>query len=531
MTILAQYTTLRGSVVKSVLNFLHLRGRLKNSDDKQKHGNDEGGPSFLSLGNVDHPSLFLIAAATGSRARNKAFGIRLPLLGYPAISLATIASLTPDRFNIRLIDEANESVPYGENCHLALIVGLTHHMPNVYHIADRLRFEGTRVILGGFHVTARPDESLEHADSVILGEAEAIWEEVLDDFIRGNLKREYLGRETDLSRLPYIRRDLFNKKFYHPGEIIETSRGCAVGCTFCGVQSFFGRRYRGRPPEAIREELMALFGPRPAQARWKNWLAKHWHPDIPYFIEKRLLYVMDSNFVSDPGHARAVLQVFKDCEIRWYGHASFNLIRDECMLDLMAESGCIGLNIGFESLSQAAIDSIHKYPNRTAEYADCIRRLHERDIGVMGTFIVGFDDDSAAVFDQIAEFAIENRLETAFTLILTPLPDTALHAQLDSEGRIFSHNWGDYDHGSVTFFPKNMTPGQLHWGMRSTWRKIYSWRSIWQRTITKPHVRPFFYLPINIGFLRCTRLICSEKLWPPPNPTPHEPFHQHSPIP
>ena len=134
--------------------------------------------------------MFLIAAATGSRGRDKAFGIRLPLLGYPAISLAAMASLTPDQFDIRLVDEANEPVPYGQNCQLALIVGLTHHMPNVYRIADRLRSEGTKVILGGFHVTALPEEALEHADSVILGEAEAIWKEVLDDFTRGNAEEK-----------------------------------------------------------------------------------------------------------------------------------------------------------------------------------------------------------------------------------------------------------------------------------------------------------------------------------------------------
>jgi len=495
------------------------RGYLKNRHHRPERGTGRGKSEVLPRGTTGRPTLLLIAAATGSRPRNKAFGIRLPLLGYPAIGLATIASLTPSRFSVRLVDEANERVPYGEGTQLALIVGLTHHMPNVYHIADRLRSEGTRVILGGFHVTALPEEALQHADSVILGEAEAVWEEILGDFEEDGLKKKYIGPETDLDRLPVMRRNLFNKKFYYPGEIIETTRGCAVGCAFCGVQKFFGRRYRGRRPEAIREEVMALFGPRPPQARWKTWLARHWHPDIPYFIERRLLYVMDSNFVSDPGHARAVLRVFKDCDIRWYGHASFNLVRDESMLDLMAESGCIGVNIGFESLSQTSIDSMHKFPNRTAEYADSIRRLHEREIGVMGTFIVGFDEDTPEVFDRIAEFAAENRLQTAFTLILTPLPDTPLHAQMNSQGRIFSHDWRDYDHGSVTFFPKNMTPAQLHWGMRSAWRKIYSCRSIWQRTMTVPRVRPFFYLPINIGFRRCTRLICSAKLWPPPEPT------------
>jgi radical SAM superfamily enzyme YgiQ (UPF0313 family) len=471
--------------------------------------------------NSSRPNIFLISAATGSKARNAAFGVKLPLLGYPAISVAMISALTPDKFNLRLVDEANEPVPYGEGCDLALIVGQTHHMPNVYFIADRLRSEGAKVILGGMHVTALPEEALSHADSVIIGEGEAVWGEVLDDFVAGSLKRKYYGREVNMDDLPPIRRDLLNKRFYHTGEIIETTRGCPVGCVFCSTQNFFGARFRVRSPETIRQELMALFGPRPPQTRWKQWLARHWHPDIPYFVERRLLYVADSNFISEPRHAYAVLNVFKDCDIRWYGHTSLNLTRDEKMLDLMAESGCIGVNIGFESLSQTNLDQMHKLPNKTAEYADCIRRLHEREIGVMGTFMVGFDEDTPEVFDQIVDFAMENRLETAFVLILTPMPGTKLFEQMSSENRIFSRNWLDYDQGTVTFFPKNMTPGELHRGMRSAWRRVYSWRGIWRRIMTKPRVRSFFYLPVNLGFSRCTRLICSEKLWPTPKLEQH----------
>jgi radical SAM superfamily enzyme YgiQ (UPF0313 family) len=183
---------------------------------------------------------------------------------------------------------------------------------------------------------------------------------------------------------------------------------------------------------------------------------------------------MDSNFfVSKPSQARAVLEVFKECDIRWYGHASFNLTRDESMLDLMKESGCIGVNIGFESLSQTTIDNMHKFPNKTDEYADCIKALHDREIGVMGTFMVGFDEDTPDVFDQIADFVIENRLETAFTLILTPLPGTNICQQMDSQNRIFSRNWRDYDHGTVTFYPKNMTPRQLHLGMTTTTVRLH----------------------------------------------------------
>jgi radical SAM superfamily enzyme YgiQ (UPF0313 family) len=461
-------------------------------------------------------TIFLIAPSMDSAARNKAFGIKLPLLGYPAISLAMIAALTPDTVHVRLIDVANEPVPYSEPCDLALIVGQTHHIQSAYRIADRLRNEGVKVVLGGMHVTAFPDEALEHSDAVIIREGEGVWRDILDDFVSGSLKNKYYGPEVDLSTLPVIRRDLFNKKFYHPGEIIETTRGCPVGCHFCAVQDFFGSRFRVRPPEAIRQELLDIFGPRPPQSKWKKWLARHWHPDIPYFVERRLLYVMDSNFSSEPAHARAVLEVFKECDIRWYGHASFNLTRDESMIDLMAESGCIGVNIGFETLSQTTINTIHKFSNKTDEYADSIKALHDRGIGVMGTFMVGFDEDTPEVFDRIADFAIENRLETAFTLILTPLPGTTIYQQMVSQNRILSWNWRDYDHGTVTFFPKNMTPRQLHLGMRHTWKRIYSWRSIWHRILTKPRVRPFFYLPVNMGFRRAIRLICSEKEWPVP---------------
>lgn len=465
----------------------------------------------------NRPRVLLIAAATGSARRDAAFGMKLPLLGYPATNLALVAAVTPEeRFDIRIVDDGFEPVPFGQGAAIALITGLTHHMPNVYAIADRLRGEGTVVVLCGMHVTALPEEAQAHADAVIVGEVEAVWPEVLQDFLRGELQPRYEGRPADLTALPFPRRDLVNRKFYHPGEVIETTRGCPVGCGFCNVQNFYGARFRTRPPEQIEAELLEVFGPRPPQARWKLWMARHVNPNIPYFVEKRLLYVMDSNLMSEPAHARRMCEVFKRVDLRWYGHVSFNVARSDEMLDLLAESGCMSVNIGFESLNQANINAAGKHTNRVEEYAECIRRLHERNIGVMGTFIVGFDEDGPDVFDRIADFALENQLETAFTLILTPLPGTRVHQAMEAEGRIISRDWKDYDHGSVAIRPKRMTPAQLHWGMRSCWRRIYSLRGIRKRILRRPFVRPFFFLLINLGFRRCVRLIVSEDIWQPP---------------
>ncbi len=215
-------------------------------------------------------NILLIAPGMDSEDRNKAFGIKLPLLGYPAISLAMIAALTPENIRVRLVDVVNEPVPYGEPCDLALIVGQTHHMPTGYLIADRLRDSGVKVILGGMHVSAFPEEGLEHGDAVIIREGEAVWNDILEDFVGDALKKKYYGPETEIEDLPFIRRDLFNKKFYHPGEILETTRGCPVGCHFCAVQDFFGTRFRVRSAKRIKQEILEIFGPRPPQAKWKN---------------------------------------------------------------------------------------------------------------------------------------------------------------------------------------------------------------------------------------------------------------------
>jgi radical SAM superfamily enzyme YgiQ (UPF0313 family) len=464
----------------------------------------------------DLPPVLLIAAATGCPDRNRAFGIKLPLLGYPSMSLTVMAALTPKPFRVRLVDEAFEPVPYGQGAPLALIVGLTHHAPNMYALADRLRAEGTAVVLAGMHVSALPGEAAAHADAVIVGEGEAVWPRVLDDFAGGKLQARYDGPPADLDALPPPRRDLLDARFYYPGQVIETSRGCPVGCAFCGVQNFFGATFRTKSPETVRGEILDLFGARPAQAKWKDWLGRHWHPDIPYFVEKRLLYVMDSNFAADARHARAMCRVFADCDIRWYGHMSLNAARDEVLLDRMAASGCLSLNLGFESLSQANIDAMGKGSNRVDDYVAAIRRIHDRGMGIMGTFIVGFDGDTPEVFERIADFALDNRLETAFTLILTPLPGTGLRQRLAAEGRLASRDWRDHDHGTVAFRPAGMTAAELHHGMRSVWKRLYSLDGIRRRILKSPRRRAFFFLPVNLGFRRCTALIRSPRLWPVP---------------
>jgi len=325
-------------------------------------------------------------------------------------------------------------------------------------------------------------------------------------FKRGELKPFYRPTEkVNIKDLPFPRRDLLNGTHYFPLKLLETSRGCPHKCDFCGVSKFFGNRYRNRPMQEIDRELRMLFPKgstmNPIGKRFLSLISK----DLPYFLKRRLLYIIDSNVVPNRRFAKELFTVLKEYDLLWWGHAPVSVGYDEDLLKLLSESGCVALNIGFESLSSKNLMAMKKGFNQPKRYEESIVRIHEHGIGIMGTFIVGLDDDDETVFDQITDFVIQNKLDWALTFIMAPCPGTDSFLRLEKEGRILTRDWEKYDSLNAVYQPLLISSEELEKGMQGVWKKVFSLPSIYRRIIKGPRIHPLFYLVMNWQFNRLTR--------------------------
>jgi len=442
--------------------------------------------------------IFLISPAR-RRNPNEDFVFKMAFLNLPYL-----AAMTPDDYEVVLIDEEHEDIDFNTNVWLVALTAQTPVSVRAYEVADAFRKLGVTTVMGGPHVSTQSEEALQHVDAVIIGEGEFVWPRILFDLEKGELKSIYEGGITnDLKGLPWPRRDLLNHRFYTPLTMVETTRGCPHQCDFCGVSRFFGHQYRKRPLEDVASELKALFWPgfRHKTSRFLAGLGL----DLPYFIERRLVYFIDSNFAADLNYTRDLMDILKELDVLWWGHTTVDIAWDEDFLERMRKSGCIAVNIGFESLSQENLKAMHKSFVGASDYKEAIRRIHEKDIGIMGTFVVGFDGEDMSIFDQIYEFVLENRLEWALVFIRTPYPGTSLFEDMESTGRLLNHDWEKYDTLNCVFAPIGMTVQEMENGLRATWKKIFSLKSIYHRILKSPRTHPMFYFGMNMQFFRMVR--------------------------
>ena len=443
----------------------------------------------------------LLISPERKRKRDEAFLFKLGFLNLPYI-----AAITPRDIDVKIVDEAYEAIDFDAKVDL---VGLTAQTPvasRAYEIASEFKRRGIPVVMGGVHASMLPEEAIQYVDGVVIGEGEAAWPHVIEDFRRGELKRFYRPTtRANIKNLPIPRRDLLNGARYFPLKLLETSRGCPHKCDFCGVSKFFGNRYRCRPLEEIDRELGTLF-PRgsvinPISKRFLSLISK----DLPYFLKRRLLYIIDSNVVPTRRFAKELFTLLKKYDLLWWGHTPVSVGYDEELLKLFSESGCIALNLGFESLSPKNLTAMKKGFNKPKRYQEAIERIHEYGIGIMGTFIVGLDDDDETVFDLIADFAIQNKLDWALAFIMAPCPGTDSFHRLEKEGRILTRDWDKYDSLNCVYSPLLISPEALERGLRRTWKRIFSLASIYKRIIKRPRIHPLFYLIMNWQFYRLTR--------------------------
>ncbi len=360
--------------------------------------------------------------------------------GAVRLSLPTIAALTPTHWDIEIVDARVTPVDVTQQVDLVGITAMTAEIQSAYTIADGFRKNGVAVVMGGVHVSALPEEALQHVDSVVIGEAETQWQQLLQDFEQGNLKSIYrANRLIDMTGMVIPRRDLQKQNQYAPFlNTIQATRGCPRNCEFCSVSAFFGRQFRTRPITEVIKEIQTF--------------------DTRYF------FFIDDNIIGRPAYAKELFRTLIPLQRRWIGLATIELARDEELLSLYAESGGKYVLIGFDSLSEDNLQHMNKAWNSPHAYEEAIQKIYAAGIKIIGTFIFGFDADDSSVFQRTVDFIITNTLDAAILYILTPYPGTRLYTTMKQEGRIIEGDWSKYNAGTVVFTPKNMTIDALQQG-------------------------------------------------------------------
>ena len=382
------------------------------------------------------------------------------LFGYPIITLPHLAGITPRQHTVKIVNENYEDIDFDEPADLVGITSYTMTAPRVYEIADEFRRRGKKVVLGGYHPTAMPQEAIQHADSVVLGEAELTWPEVLHDCERGALKQFYgPNPDFDMAAIPPIRRDLIRQNPMIGA--VQSTRGCPNQCEFCAIASFCKHEVKQRPVKNVVEEIKQM--------------------------PNRIFVIHDPSLTVNPAYSRELFKELIRQKVHkgWVSNGNSNVLGkvDEEFLELAKKSGCVEWFVGFESVSQASLNGIKKTVNKVEDFKKTIKRLHQHGMAVQGGIIFGFDQDTPEIFDLTLEKMYEWELDVVEINILTPFPGTPLYDRLEQEGRIISKDWKRYNQVDVVFKPKQMTEKELFEGSRKVAKQFYSVPNVIKRAV------------------------------------------------
>lgn len=376
------------------------------------------------------------------------------------LAIPTLASLTPDTHDIIVIDENIEDIDYSINVDLVGISVRTMFAKRAYQISDMFRKKGVKTVLGGIHPSMCPDEAASHCHTVVVGEAENIWETLLNDVLNGQLKTRYQAEGyTDLKKSPIPDRRYLSRDMYL-SDIIQTSKGCPFHCEFCSVHAFDGQTIRTKTVKQVISEIHEI------------------KQSGDTFKKKKALFFADDNILSKKSFAIELIDALKPLNINWMCQASINISKEEELLQKMSESGCGAIFIGFETISEKNLSAMDKAINRRFDYKKAIDTIQSYGILVHSSFIVGYENDTPESFDELIHFIEDNNLLIPLINILTPFPGTQLFNRFEKEGRIISKDWQLYDTKHVVFQPENLTTEQLSDGYKKILQSVYSFDAI-----------------------------------------------------
>jgi len=390
----------------------------------------------------------------------------------PQLALHLIAGLTPPEYDVKIIEEEIEDINLDEECDIVGLSCMTSNAPRAYHFAQEFKKRGKKVVIGGVHPTILPDEALQYTDSVVIGEAEGVWEQVLEDFKNGRLQKKYHKPYPSLEKYVHIKHRRDTKKRLFNVVPVMTTRGCPYNCDFCCVHDIFGRKIRHTPIVNVVRDIIDSDG--------------------------RFFIFLDDNIIGDPIYAKALFRAITPLKIKWIGQASISLVKDTELIQLAVKSGCEGLFFGLESISKDQLKKMRKSVNDIEKIKEAIKKIKSFGIYFHASVIFGFDNDTVDIFPEMLNFLEKNRISSASFNILTPYPGTRTYRLFNEEGRLITDDWKHYNHTTAVYKPKNMTPFELQAGRLWVLNEFTKISAVMKR-LTFHFDHPLYHLAVNTG--------------------------------
>ena len=397
----------------------------------------------------------------------------------PSLALLTLLALTPDCHDLILANENMEEINFNQNVDMVGITVTLDVMPRAVHIATEFRKRGIAVVAGGIHVTCSPESCAQYFDAICIGPAERVWGRIIEDVVKNKLQQIYIDMDgfcgSEIASPAYGR---VNKERYLYTNVVSTSRGCPNRCDFC-YNSCANRMYIRRPISDVLRDIKAL--------------------------KTRHIFFIDDNFIGDPSYTEALLNEARPMNLVWGAAVTTQILDHLDLLDLMAETGCQSLFIGFESINKGSLQSVHK-DNLVEKYEQLIEAIHCRGIMVNASMVFGLDDDGPDTFKNTLNWLVEHRIETLTSHILTPYPGTKLYRRMEDTGRICDYSLENYNTAHVVFEPAHMTKKELYDGYLWMYKEFYSFRNIIHR-FPKNKKQKKAYLLFNLMYRKFGRII------------------------
>jgi radical SAM superfamily enzyme YgiQ (UPF0313 family) len=385
-----------------------------------------------------------------------------------------LAARVPASWRVTHVDEEAEDIDWNTDPDVVAITFHTPSAPHAYAVAARFRARGTCVAMGGPHVTLLPEEAVQFADVIFVGEAEGHWESFLKDFETASYSRVY--RQTGMPSIentPIARKDLFHRRDYTNGVLFAT-RGCPGRCDFCTIAVMYGNRFRKRSVAEVAAEYSSFRG--------------------------KVIIFWDDNIAGDTEYAKTLFRAIAPCRKWWSSQASIHAGRDDEFLEAAARSGCKQLFLGLESISQQSLAEVNKGFNRVDDYLQIVKRIHVHGIAVQVGIVFGFDYDTPEIFKDTIDVLEAAGVQNATFNILTPFPGTPLFRKMEADGRILTRDWRKYNsRADVVFRPKRMSVEELLAGLRYANERFYSAASI-ARRLSRSTVQLWWTLPLNLAY-------------------------------